>query len=207
MRPSSALFCLLLLSSACNRPETQLPTEMAHLNRDSIAAQLQNGDIVLRRGRDELSRLFRNLNAVDRRFSHCGIFVHTSAGPKVIHIIESGSDSLPDLRFDDFSRFIAPAQNESFRVIRYSLDSSQQARLPQLLDSLKRLPVHFDIRFRLDTDTQLYCSELVYKVLRQLEIPDTFFQLSESNSGRRFIGVDGLYLKNQHKTICEIRYK
>lgn len=206
MRPFIVL-CILLLSSACNCSEIQLPTETAQRIQDSIAVHLQNGDIVLRNGRDELSRLFRNLNAVDRRFSHCGIFLRTSNGPRVVHIIESGSDSLPDLRVDDFSRFVAAAQNESFRVIRYSLDSSRQARLPQLLDSLKQLPVHFDVRFRLETDTQLYCSELVYKVLRQLEVPDSFFQLSESKSGRRFIGVDGIYLKNRHKTICEIRYK
>lgn len=205
MRLSIAFFALLLMA-ACGEPQKSTPAP-PEPDLQSLYPQLQTGDIVLRNGKDELSRLFRNLNATDRSFSHCGILLAMPEGPKVVHIIESGSDTVTDLQIEDFSKFVSPKKNESFLVIRYAIHPGRLERLPFMLDSLRKVPVHFDIRFNLSSDTELYCTEMVYKVLRGLAVPDSFFLISESRNGRRFIGVDGLYLKNQHKTICGITYK
>lgn len=199
------LLCGLLLFGACKNAPNKSAAQEVSLQR--LYPSLRTGDIVLRNGKDELSRIFRNLNSYDRSFSHCGILLNTNKGPQVVHIIESGANKIPDLRLEDFSHFVSPAYNTSFRVIRYTVDSVQLRDLPLLLDSLRQVPVHFDLRFDWHTDTALYCTELVYKVFRRLRVPDSVFQISKSKNARLFMGTDGLYIKNQHKTICELSYK
>lgn len=199
--------CLLLLfAAACSNSGSPTPYASPQQLPPCVAV-LQTGDIVLRSGRDELSRFFRNLNEKDRRFSHCGVLLQSSTGPKVLHIVESASDTIPDLQFEAFARFVSAAQNEAFRVVRLPLDSAQIRQLPGIFDSLRKTPIHFDVRFNLETDTALYCTELIYKIMRRLKVPDSFFQFSQSRNGKRYLGVDGLYLKNPNKTICELSYK
>lgn len=173
---------------------------------DSCVQLLKTGDLVVRRGDDMTSYMLAKLNTSDKRYSHCGIAVIESGKAYVYHCI--GGEDNPDgkMRRDDARQWFSPANNLSFAAYRYAFPDSVITRMIAQVKEYYRQQKRFDMDFDWQTDDRLYCSEMIGKSIFAATADSSILPLS-SGYGKRFLGVDDLYLGIQARLVCQIKFK
>jgi len=143
------------------------------------------------------------MNKKDRRFSHVGIVNIEGGIPFVYHSL--GGSFNPDqkiIREPVFS-FASPLANLS--VGAYHLIHINKPLISKLLDSVYRKGVPFDMDFDLNTDNRMYCSEMVYKILKK---SSTGLNLLPSEIGRvKYVSTETFTNCPQSKEIAFIELK
>jgi hypothetical protein len=173
---------------------------------DSCIALLRNGDIVLRRGRDLVSRVFRALNTRDQTYSHAGIIQIEHGYPFVYHCIEDPARPGSGMHRDSLSYFIAPDRQEAWGAVRYDVAAAHSDSMRKLLLQYYSNKPAFDRNFDLATDQELYCTEMIYKVYCRAAGDTALIPLSQ-HKGKIYVGVDDLSANKHTQTICRVRYK
>ena len=166
---------------------------------DTAVSLLREGYLVLRMGLGADSRLLAQMGRKNRSYSHCGIVMIENGYPFVYHSI--GGENNPDerLRRDSAKFFFSPVYNMSLAVVQYDLNASQLAELGNVVRAYYRQRPKFDMKFDLGTDDKLYCSEFVYKAVNKA-VDDTAYIKPTKVAGRRFVGIDDLFI-NSHAHI------
>lgn len=165
---------------------------------DSVGAFLQTGDLVFRRGNDFASQTFANMNQEDKRFSHVG-FLSIQGGTALVYHCLGGSFN-PDQKIlkEPLSKFLSPKSNLAFGFYRFT-PLLNKFRLQKSLDSLYAAGIPFDLKFDLKTDDRLYCSELVYKLIKK-DYPGIDLKISESG-GVKYVSTETFTLCPEAKQI------
>lgn len=173
---------------------------------DSAAAQVQTGDVVLRMGMGADSYLLSQLNQKNKNYSHCGIVVIEDGRPYVYHAI--GGEDNPDerLRREEAAAFFLPKYNSAIAIVRYDMKAAQKEKLAALAREYYKRRPRFDMKFDLATDDKLYCSEFVYKALRQATSDTSYIGTTEGMRGR-YVAIDNLLLSKHAKPVLEIKFK
>lgn len=177
-----------------------------HQAIDSGVALLRTGDLALRTGADATSHMLRQMNQLNKTFSHCGVVVVEGGYPFIYHSI--GGEDNPDamIRRDSAHFFFSPVSNIGMGIVRLDLDTTQTQALVAEVRHYFDEKRTFDMDFDLASDRQLYCAEFVYKAVRIAAHDPAFFGLSHIGAFR-YVGVDNLYENGHAKTICRIQYK
>lgn len=173
---------------------------------DSCLRIVKDGDLVLRSGSDAISDLFRRVNTRDKTFSHAGIVFIENGYPFVYNCIGSADDPYALLRRDSLSAYIGPESNLGYAVYRYRLRNTQLSRLHDIAVQYFKEKRTFDPRFDLGSDTALYCTEFVYKALREATGDPGYLPVTEA-SGFSYVSVDNLFQRKDMSLICKIAYK
>jgi hypothetical protein len=183
------------------------PMEASNLKavEDAISL-LTTGDIVLRRGSDVTSYMLAQMNLTDKTYSHCGLVVIEDGLPWVYHSIGGEDNPDQELRRDPASSWFSPRDNLGFGIARFSPDPGQSKSLVHSIQLFYKERKKYDLDFDLETDDRLYCSEFVYKALSQAYKSSCWLN-PVSISGKRFIGIDHLYLNPQTRLICQVKFK
>lgn len=174
----SCWFGIQVLPSGCSSiedkqvetasPKIKVADTLSYLKKiDSITGFLQTGDLVFRMGNDFASQTFANMNKSDKRFSHVGMISMKSGKPMVYHCL--GGEFNPDQKMllEPLRPFLSPEANSAFGIYRIK-ETPPQKLILKILDSLYISGVRFDLKFDLKTDDRLYCSEMLYKILRKI---------------------------------------
>lgn len=160
-----------------------------------IVPLLKNGDVILRKGRGIISDGLRRMARQDASFSHAGIVVKSDSGWNVVHCLGGEGAVRDGVLIDPLSDFCSNSTADSIAVVRLS-------DLPELQDAvafhaagLARKAIRFDTDFSLETENDLYCTELIYRVYLhcsrgKISLPLTRF------AGMEYVACDNLY-KNQ----------
>jgi hypothetical protein len=133
-----------------------------------IASVVKEGDIICRLGDRLWSRHFRNLSLTDKRYSHIGI-AHINNG--VITVINAeGStahrrDFVNESTLDDF---LSVARTAGI----YRTKNTEGDKISAL--AMEYIGTPFDWQFDMNDESKLYCTELLYVVLKRLA-PDLKF--------------------------------
>src|SRR5436853_399231 len=134
------------------------------IRKEKIVGKVQSGDIVFRLGHGFISESMRKFSLKDPRYSHAGI-VSIEEGRAIIYHLIGGESSVSVIRKESLENFCSPEEAASFAVYRAALTNAQI----NLVDSLNRhyykAKLPYDSRFDFSTDSALYCTEYVYKVL------------------------------------------
>lgn len=220
-RPISVLIGILFITCmSCNHvappkvvskvvTDTTLLRHIAATNChfvDTAVALLRSGDIVVRRGIGAESTLLAMMNRKDKTYSHCGIVMIEHGYPFVYHSI--GGEDNPDarLRRDSASFFFSPVHNLAIAVVRYDYDSAKVGRLRGIVAAYYKQRPRFDMKFDLTTDSELYCSEFVYKAVNRA-VADTSYIGTSSMRRGRFVGIDDLYLDRHARVVWQTKFK
>jgi len=173
---------------------------------DSCAALLQTGDLVVRRGDDMTSYMLSQLNSTDKTYSHCGLVVIEDGKPYVYHSI--GGEDNPDqvMKREPARVWLSPANNLAIAAYRYDMPDSVNSELVNTLYEYYGQGTKFDMDFDMGTDDRMYCSEMIYKVVRTATGNNRYIQ-TRSSYGKSFVGVDDLYLNSHTTRICQVRFK
>lgn len=170
----------------------------------SVSAGLQTGDLVLRSGKGLISEFFRSTSTRNKQYSHAGLLVRKGNALFVCHMIGDGLNETSGFKVESFSSFVNAGGNSGFAVYRYPFMASHQPELFAHLRKLNQLKPAFDDHFLLDTDTELYCTEMIYKTIdsvchHKLEIT--------SVNGMRYVALDDLYRNGTACLITEVKYQ
>lgn len=153
---------------------------------------LRTGDLIFREGKGFISDAFRRFSPSGLPWSHVGVLVVEQGSPPVVyHMMGHQRQCLNGLRKETLSYFVDPGQNRSMAVLRLPGLSNKQESVMNYLHDLEREPLTFDDRFRLDSDRELYCTEMIYKLCRaiQVQVP----AISSFNQ-QPFVAIDDLFM-------------
>jgi len=134
-----------------------------------IAAYLQDGDIICRLGDRLWSAWFKDISPVDKRFSHLGIVLVVDGQISVINaegLAIQGKDYVNETPLEEFLE-IAKAVG-IYRLRDYEGNVITAA-------AMEYIGYPFDWSFDLNDENKLYCTELLYAVIKKIA-PDIQLQ-------------------------------
>ena len=205
MKPITLVFCLLSLalffsSGFVNR------VEMAQPQWNNLLARIQSGDLVFRLGHGFISESLKKFSLKDSRYSHAGIISMENGKPIVYHLL-GGESSATVLQKETLEKFCSPGEAVSFAVYRAPLHQAQKKSVDSLNQFYFHARLRYDSRFDLATDSVMYCTEYVYKVLIQAMGKNNILIPSSVLSGQAYMACDDIYLNATMKKIFSFDYE
>jgi hypothetical protein len=129
---------------------------------DRILEIVKEGDIICRLGDRLWSQFFKDVSVVDKRYSHIGIIHINNSQITVINAegdTGHGRDFVNEVAFEDF---IKVARTIGIYRIK-DIDGNQITN-----SAREYLGVPFDWQFDMRDESKLYCTELLYVILKRL---------------------------------------
>jgi len=198
----------------------------SNINAGTIANAkklLQDGQLITRSDNDFESLIMQNFSRRERVYSHSGIVFKEDSGYVVYHCM--GGEENPDGAFkkDPFDSFVNPLQKTGFGIFQYQLSVLEADKMHTILKKDYESKIPFDATFNLKTDDSLYCSEMIYKALKQatgnkITLPSSYIDnfkpkiMGYKNNKIffkkfEFIGIDDLYMNPFCKEITRVKYQ
>ena len=171
----------------------------------SIKDRFQSGDIILRNGKGFISDVFRQFSLEDKKYSHAGIINVEENKIFVYHILGGETKKRMQIRKELLDYFCTPEDNNSFAVYRYDLSGEEKKSMLKNLQLLASKKIVFDPHFDLATDSAMYCTELVYKVVEAAAHTKKYLPYTFA-SGNKYIAPDNLYMNPHSKLIYSCTY-
>jgi len=179
---------LLVFIFSCDENKTE-KTDLAIQHKsnyqlklqDSVLNQLQNGDIILRKGAGPLSaHLMINTK---EEYTHCGIMFKDNGKWMAIHSIggEISNDDVDGVQTITLEKFVAPTADSTLFICRpiFTDDAGEKVYDKGMEYLEKGYP--FDHRFSLLTTDKLYCSELLYHVFKDVNNGKNVFDIKKKH--------------------------
>jgi hypothetical protein len=138
-------------------------SNLYYVQEDEILSFLNDGDVICRLGDRVWSKLFKELSPNDRRFSHLGIVRIRDSKITIINaegLAIEGKDYVNEVSLRDFLKI---AQNIGI----YRLRNIEGYKISDT--ALNYLGRPFDWQFDMEESNKLYCSELLYVILKELD--------------------------------------
>jgi hypothetical protein len=203
-------FCIiiLLLSTVLFFNESQHKAIPLLLEKKTLLpdiTHLQSGDLVLRHGKGFISKLFLQFSQTDPQYSHAGVLSIENGQAWVYHAIGGEENQGGALRKELLLNFCNPHDNFGYGLFRYELSPVEKIRLVAFAKRcyLHKLP--FDTAMDLQTDNKMYCSEFIYKMLKNALPEKNIIPLSVI-SGRSYVAIDNLYMNPYCKAVYKQVY-
>lgn len=133
-----------------------------------VYANLQQGDCILRKGNGPLS--YHLMNTTKEDYSHCGVIVKEGEDWKVIHTLggsasEDEVDGVQMCSIDEFAQFAADSMLFICRPVFMDSAGTKVAERARYYYDQK---TPFDHSFSLFSTDELYCSELLFVIFRDV---------------------------------------
>jgi len=123
---------------------------------------IQDGDIICRLGDRFWSQQFRDISTVDNRFSHMGIVRITNGVITVIHTEGNSGHGIDYVNEIPIETFIEIAR----AIGIYRLNDIEGSLISSLAPEYLGIP--FDWQMDMSDDSRLYCTELLYVILKRI---------------------------------------
>lgn len=195
----TVLFCLAVF------PVGNLPGKKSGLTGFSIITAeqtVQPGDLILRCGRGFISNAMRNFSLHEKKYSHAGIAVIENGKVHVCHMLgDEVANSLTDFIKEPLEVFCSEKENSAFAIFRYNLDAGEKTVFISAIEKLSVKKIPFDALFDLNSDEKLYCTELIYKCIKEATGNGNYIPLSRIGN-RSYVAIDNLYLNEHCKKIA-----
>ena len=162
------------------------PESAPELTAADVLPYLKDGDIILRLGDGPLSPMFRNVSPTDRRFSHLGIVRIRDETITVIHSLGVITNRNRGVEETSLERFLRNARSAGiFRTL--SADGTAISD-----KALTFIGIPFDWSFNLSDDSRIYCTELLYVVLKYVAPDITLKTVFLDTIGKEIIPLDSI---------------
>jgi hypothetical protein len=160
---------------------------------------LKDGDIICRLGDRLWSQIFKDFSADDKRFSHIGIIRINNDRITVIHAegtTKPGKDFVKEEQLDDFLKVA-----RTIGIYRMTdLDGNKISGL-----AMEYIGLPFDWKFDMGDASELYCTELLYNILKILMPTFEFNTTYIKELGKDIIPIDSISNSEYFSEICFIK--
>ena len=162
------------------------PLTLSQIELEFLSGIIEDGDIICRLGDRVWSQYFRDVSITDRRFSHMGILRVVNERITVIHAegdTGNGIDFVNEIPLEEFIEFA-----RAIGIYRTkNVDGTQISNL-----AVEYLGVPFDWRFDMSDNSKLYCTELLYVILKRLAPEIELKTIYIGLLGRRIIPLEAI---------------
>lgn len=172
------LVVMIFLLAGCSqeRPEEihTFKHDKANPFRGLDFSAIQSGDIILKRGKGNISRMIVEKLAEPVPISHCGILVRDNDSVYIIHSVAkelTGIDGVQRVGFDVFMR---DCLKNYLYVVRPKSDSVKRERIAVIAGEFLSRKATFDYELNYKDSSRVNCSELVYWALLRSTGSDLF---------------------------------
>jgi len=133
---------------------------------DIPLSNLNNGDLIFRCGRSTESYAVY-LADKNAEFTHLGIISIENKIPFVIHVVP---DKNKLVKKESLAEFLKPKNTSEFAIYRSHYKKVFLDKVVQEANSFYLKKYEFDNKYDLETDSKLYCTELVLKAFNNVGI-------------------------------------
>ena len=167
---SSVTRVVFIGSASSLTPEAELAS-MINKGKELV----KDGDIIVRDYVDPLSQAIKRFNRIDHSYSHAGIVMIEKGYPFVYHVLPNRKCGYGNICRDSIKRFCAANEINGFGIFRYQLPPGGVAIMKAQIKSWQSKGILFDPWFSYRSEDQLYCSEMVAKLIEKAsDAPLTF---------------------------------
>ncbi len=147
---------------------------IASINETEIA-QLQHGDILLRRGYGAVSDFIADFLEETYPVTHCGFVLrYPNDEIYILHII-SDLDS-NGVRTESLKTYVGHSQEHSLAAVRLKTSQANREAVLNEIYKLKAADMRFDMGFNDHESTEMYCAEMsrhvIQNILKKDVLPD-----------------------------------
>jgi len=185
---------------------------------------VQDGDIIARDYVDPLSQAIKRFNRIDPSYSHAGIVIIENGYPFVYHVLPNRKSAFGNLCRDSLKRFCASADINGFGIFRYHLLPRATSIMKTQLKAWQSEGILFDPGFSYRSDHELYCSEMVAKLISKASRGSVIFEFTrptiiekelyllrfpkakEYQLGDSVLAIDNLYMNSQCEPIARFSF-
>lgn len=162
------LLVIILISSLSYFAWFLLSPPLSHEGFKDVS--LENGDLIFRRGRSAESFAVYIADK-DRDYSHIGIIVIDNNKPFVVHATTGESEVKPEvIRKDPLEYFIHKKRASHIALYRPIINKKEKAKIAKQALKFYMEKRVFDDRYDLKSDDKLYCTELVLKAYKIINV-------------------------------------
>lgn len=205
----SLLICFIIIGFFLFKPDNKKSQKRhSSYKLSSIEkAQLQTGDIILRRGFGLVSTMILRLMNEKHEVTHIGVIINQNDSIKVAHALSSSVSNQDGLRFQNLDDFIYHSHDSSVIVSRLkNIDSINLQKVFNQLEFYLEKQLPFDHKFDYSDTTEHYCSELIWRIyenkLKILKVSDSLSFEKKYNTLNIFYDTSYFdILINHQKTI------
>ena len=168
-----------------------------YIQEDMILPYMKDGDIICRLGDRVWSMYFKGLSPNDKRFSHLGIVRIRNNIVSVINaegLANERKDFVNEVSLNDFLKCAQKIGIYRLRNIEGEIISDT---------ALGYVGVPFDWQFDMEDNSKLYCSELLYVVLKKIDLSIALNKVFMKEIGKNIIPLD---VCSQSEYFIEIGY-
>ncbi|MCK0130776.1 hypothetical protein MWU59_04585 [Flavobacteriaceae bacterium F08102] len=130
--------------------------------------ELNEGDLILRRGYGLLSTLIMKMMNEDYPVTHLGVILKKQHTFYVVHSLSSSVSDVDGIQMQRLDSFVNNSYPNTIMVSRLkNIHQDQIGKIKQRLAYYLKKKVPFDHYFNAQDTTAFYCSELVWKVFEK----------------------------------------
>ncbi len=192
------IFCITITVIIIQRKrQHSIFQNVQYIQEDMILPYMKDGDIICRLGDRVWSMYFKELSPNDKRFSHLGIVRIRSDVVSVINaegLANERKDFVNEVSLNDFLKC---AQ----KIGIYRLKNIEGEMVSDT--ALDYVGVPFDWQFDMEDDSKLYCSELLYVLLKNVNPDIVLNKAFIKEIGKNIIPLD---VCSQTEYFTEIGY-
>ncbi len=156
----------------------------------------------------------KDFNVTDTLVTHVGIGFISNEGLSIFHVSNDKKNSRnSSLIKENLKQFLSDKQVSYYSIWQYKLDANLVKELKKNVNKTHTNNVEFDYSFDLDNN-KLYCSEFVYKVLRdfgkqkfkfstKVKSLNPFYTMALKRSKLKYIPVDFFIKDSNFKKVYE----
>jgi len=182
------LIVLCIVLASCDSPQTgnaRTPSGVPVIYPslpDSILNQLQNGDIILRKGNGPLS--FHLSRTTGENYTHCGIIFRKKGKLGVIHTLGSNAsyNGTDGVQLQNLAGFVKQSADSCLFICRPVFKIDIGDSIVNAAKKYLKQDIPFDYGFSLLTEEKFYCSELLYHVFKDVNENKNVFQIVKKNT-------------------------
>ena len=192
------VFCFtIIVISIQHKRQYSIIQDVQFFREDAILPYIRDGDIICRLGDKIWSMYFKELSPNDKRFSHLGIIRIRNNTVSVINaegLANEGKDFVNEISLNDF---LKNAQKTGiYRLITVEGEAVSDT-------ALEYIGYPFDWQFDMEDDSKLYCTELLYVILKKLDVNIVLNKVFIKEIGKYIIPLD---VCSQSECFIEIGY-
>jgi hypothetical protein len=168
------------------------------IDENKISLFLKDGDIICRLGDRVWSLYFKDISPTDKRFSHLGIVHIYNENISVINaegLALEGRDSVNEVPLKEFLKIARSVGIYRMKNIDGSIISKE---------ALKYKGFPFDWNFDLRENNTIYCTELLYVILKHIKPDIVLKTISIEEVNKEIIPLEAISNSNEFTEILYI---
>ncbi len=153
---------------------------------------IQDGDIILRHGYGLVSDIIVETLKEGYDISHCGIISADNDQLRVIHTVSQSISDFDGVQVQPLRPFVHQSHRNSIIIVRFKWPNGDAGRrISRKANDYLNQKIPFDNSFNIHDDKELYCSELIWRIIKDEFNVNIFPDMSETT--KKYLNFSNFY--------------